>query len=75
MPDLFLVFGGAVKDPRGNDFRNTAMLDLVGLFADHASALAAWRGASQRAIDDAETKYVLVRLGNDPTADDTLLAA
>lgn len=62
MSKLHLVFGGRVKDPRGLDFEDLKAIDYVGLFPDLASAENAWRSASQRSIDDAEMKYVVVHL-------------
>lgn len=57
-----LVFGGRVGDPRGHDFEDLAALDIVGIFPDYKSALDAWRGVSQRHVDDAHMKYVIVHL-------------
>lgn len=57
-----LVFGGRIGDPRGHDFEDLAALDIVGIFPDYKSALVAWRGASQRHVDDAHMKYVIVHL-------------
>jgi Domain of unknown function (DUF4170) len=62
MSKLHLVFGGRVSDPRGLDFIDLAKIDILGIFADFASAEAAWRGAAQRTVDDAEMKYVIVHL-------------
>lgn len=62
MSKLHLVFGGRVKDPRGLDFENLKAIDFVGVFPDAASAIEAWRSASQKSIDDAEMKYVVVHL-------------
>lgn len=62
MSKLHLVFGGRVKDPRGLDFENLNAIDFVGVFPDFSSAESAWRSASQRSIDDAEMKYVVVHL-------------
>ena len=59
---LHLVFGGRVADPRGHDYEDPAALDIVGIFPDYKSALVAWRGASQRHVDDAHMKYVIVHL-------------
>ena len=59
---MHLVFGGRVKDPRGLDFVDLKAIDIVGVFADYKSAEAAWRGAAQRTVDDAEMKYVVVHL-------------
>jgi len=61
MSKLHLVFGGRVKDPRGLDF-DLDTVEMVGLYADYASALEAWRGKAQRTVDDAEMKYVVVHL-------------
>ena len=62
MSKLHLVLGGRVTDPRGLDFNDPNKLEVVGIFADYASAEAAWRGAAQRTVDDAEMKYVVVHL-------------
>jgi len=59
-PLLHLVFGGEVTDPQGTDFVDVDNLDIVGIFPNYATALAAWRGASQKHVDDAQMKYVIV---------------
>ena len=59
---IHLVFGGRVKDPTTLDFADLSKIDVVGFFADYASAEKAWRGAAQRTVDDAEMKYVIVHL-------------
>jgi hypothetical protein len=56
------VLGGRVRDPRGLDFVDLNAIDMVGVFPDYKSAEAAWRGAAQRTVDDAEMKYVVVHL-------------
>ncbi len=61
-PLLHLVFGGRVADPRGTDFVNADGLHIVGIFLNYASALKAWRGASQARVDEADWKYVVVHL-------------
>lgn len=61
-PMLHLVFGGEVADPRSNDFVDMDALDVVGIFPNYKSAFAAWRGASQAHVDDANRKYVIVHL-------------
>lgn len=61
-PGLYLVFGGKVKDPRGQEFMAPDLLDIRGIFATYDEAFAAWRGASQAAVDDAYMKYLIVRL-------------
>ena len=62
MSKMHLVFGGRVKDPRGLDFVDLKNIDVVGVYPDYKSAEAAWRGAAQRTVDDAEMKYVVVHL-------------
>ena len=62
MSKLHLVFGGRVSDPQGTDFIEPGALDVVGVFADYASAEAAWRASAQRTVDDATMKYVVVHL-------------
>jgi hypothetical protein len=62
MQKLHLVMGGRVSDPRSLEFSNLSSLDLVGVFADYASAEEAWRANAQRTVDDAEMKYVIVHL-------------
>jgi hypothetical protein len=62
MSKMHLVFGGRVRDPRGLDFVDLKNIDVVGVYPDYKSAEAAWRGAAQRTVDDAEMKYVVVHL-------------
>lgn len=62
MSKLHLVMGGRVKDPQTLEFENLDAIDMVGIFPDYASAEAAWRGAAQRTVDDAEMRYVIVHL-------------
>lgn len=68
---MHLVMGGRVKDPQTLEFQNLDAIDLVGVYPDYASAEAAWRGAAQRTVDDAEMRYVIVHLHRllDPSAD------
>jgi len=54
--------GGRVKNPQKLEFEDLESVDLVGVFPDYASAEAAWRGAAQRTVDDAEMRYVIVHL-------------
>ncbi|NWG45164.1 MAG: DUF4170 domain-containing protein [Alphaproteobacteria bacterium] len=60
---LHLVFGGELKDLSGAIvFEDLGRVDLVGVFASYEAALAAWRGVSQRAVDNAEMRYFIVPL-------------
>jgi hypothetical protein len=63
-PLLHLVFGGEVSNPQTNDFVDCNNLDIVGIFPNYASAVDAWRGASQAHVDEAHTKYVIVHMHN-----------
>lgn len=69
---MHLVMGGRVKDPQKLEFEDLNAIDIVGIFPNYASAEAAWRGAAQRTVDDAEMRYVIVHLHRllDPSADD-----
>jgi len=62
MQKLHLVMGGRVSDPQGVDFVDLEKLDLVGVYADYASAEEAWRAKAQGTVDDAEMRYVIVHL-------------
>lgn len=62
MSKLHLVFGGRVSDPQTLDFVDPSHLEVIGIFADYASAENAWRAAAQRTVDDAEMKFVVVHL-------------
>jgi len=59
--ELHLVLGGplAASDPAQI---SADQIDIVGLFASYDDALDAWRGASQRKIDDAEMRYLIAPL-------------
>ncbi|MBK8175326.1 MAG: DUF4170 domain-containing protein [Rhodospirillales bacterium] len=61
-PLLHLVFGGEVADPSGTDYVDTKNLDLVGVYPSYAEAFKAWRAMSQKHVDHAHTKYVIVHL-------------
>ena len=61
-PLLHLVFGGEVSNPQGMDFVDPDALDIIGIFPNNNSAVQAWRGASQRHVDEANVKYVIVHL-------------
>ncbi|MSP79922.1 MAG: DUF4170 domain-containing protein [Rhodospirillales bacterium] len=59
---LHLVFGGRVADPRGIDFVDVDALNVVGIFPNYATALSAWRSASQARVDEADWEYAIVHL-------------
>ena len=57
---LHLVFGGLVADPQTTEFADLNKLDIVGIFPNYDDAEKAWRSHSQRHVDNAMTKYVIV---------------
>ena len=59
---LHLVFGGELVDLEGTEFRDTSAIDVIGVFPDFASAHAAWKGAAQRTVDSAHTRYFIAHL-------------
>ncbi len=67
MPDqpkqlLHLVFGGKLDRLDTNTFKDLSKLDIVGIYPNYAEAHKAWRGAAQRTVDDAQTRYFIVHL-------------
>jgi hypothetical protein len=69
---LHFVFGGELKDLNGTEFRNLDQIEIVGLFPDHASAVAAWRSKAQASVDNAQMRYFVAHLHRllDPEAEE-----
>jgi hypothetical protein len=59
---LHLVFGGELVSPDKIEFKDLSNLDIVGIYPDYKSALAAWRGAAQATVDNAHMRYFIVHL-------------
>ncbi len=59
---LHLVFGGKLADLDNITFADLNKLDIVGIFPNYDAAYKAWRGAAQRTVDDAQTRYFIVHL-------------
>ena len=59
---LHLVFGGEVENPQSVRFRDLDKLDIVGIFPDYDTALAAWRAAAQATVDNAHMRYFVVHI-------------
>ena len=59
---LHLVFGGELESLDGVEFRDVEKLDIVGIYPNFAEAEAAWRGAAQRTVDSALTRYFIVHI-------------
>ena len=59
---LHLVFGGELSSLEEVQFRDLDALDIVGIFPDYSSALAAWRGKAQATVDNAAMRYFIVHM-------------
>lgn len=59
---LHLVFGGELDDPSKVAFKDLSKLDIVGIYPNYAEAYKAWRGAANRTVDDAYTRYFIVHM-------------
>jgi len=59
---LHLVFGGELKDPSRNEFKDVEDLHIVGIFPDYQSAYDAWKAEAQRTVDNAHMRYYIAHL-------------
>lgn len=59
---LHLVFGGELETLDGTAFRDPHNLDIVGIYPSYAEAHVAWKGAAQRSVDNALTRYFIVHM-------------
>ncbi|MEF3366535.1 DUF4170 domain-containing protein [Methylocystis sp. 9N] len=59
---LHLVFGGELETLDSVTFRDPAKLDIVGIYPDNASALAAWKAKAHSTVDNAHMRYFVVHL-------------
>ena len=59
---LHLVFGGELTGLHSHEFRDLEHVDIVGVFPNYETAYAAWKGAAQRTVDNAMTRYFIVHL-------------
>ena len=57
---LHLVIGGELKDVTDVQFEDLSKIDFVGAFASYKDAYDAWKGAAQRTVDSAETRYFIL---------------
>lgn len=57
---LHLVIGGELEDVDDVKFRDLSKIDLVGAYASHAEALAAWRSKAQSTVDNALMRYFII---------------
>lgn len=59
---LHLVFGGEVTKTDSTEFKDLSKLDIVGIFPNYKTALAAWRAAAQASVDNAHMRYFVVHI-------------
>ncbi|MDK1488701.1 DUF4170 domain-containing protein [Sinorhizobium sp. 7-81] len=59
---LHLVFGGELTTLTNVQFRDLDKLDIVGIFPDYESALAAWKAKAQMTVDNAHMRYFIVHM-------------
>lgn len=59
---LHLVFGGELVSPTDISFKDLSKLDMVGMYPNYASALAAWRAKAQATVDNAQMRYFVVHV-------------
>lgn len=59
---LHLVFGGELSSLEDVQFRDLDGLDIVGIFPDYNSALAAWKSKAQQTVDNAHMRYFIVHM-------------
>ena len=59
---LHLVFGGELKDVENLTFKDVSKLDVIGIFPNYKAAVAAWRGAAQATVDNAQMRYFIVHI-------------
>ncbi|MEX0837951.1 MAG: DUF4170 domain-containing protein [Parvibaculum sp.] len=59
---LHLVFGGELTHLERREFKDTAALDIVGIFPSYVEAHRAWKAAAQRTVDNAHMRYFIVHL-------------
>jgi myo-inositol-1(or 4)-monophosphatase len=57
---LHLVIGGEMEDLDSAVFHDLSQMDFVGAFPNYATAYAAWKGAAQRTVDSANTRYFIL---------------
>ena len=68
MPDsapqqlLHLVIGGELTDLEHVTFKDLDQVDIVGVYPNYASALAAWKAKAQQTVDNAHMRYFVVHL-------------
>lgn len=59
---LHMVFGGELEDLQSVAFRDLEKLDIVGIFPNYETALAAWKSKAQQTVDNAHMRYFIVHM-------------
>ena len=59
---LHLVIGGELTDLEHTTFKNLDEVEIVGVYPNYATALAAWRAKAQQTVDNAHMRYFVVHL-------------
>ena len=59
---LHIVFGGELKSLDDVEFKDTAAIDVVGVYPNYATAYAAWKAKAQQTVDNAQMRYFIVHL-------------
>lgn len=57
---MYMVFGGEMDDVSDKTFKNPDAIEVVGFYRNYKDAFSAWRGAAQRTVDSAETRFFIV---------------
>lgn len=59
---LHMVIGGELTSLQGKTFRDLDALDIVGVFPNYETAVAAWKSKAQQTVDNAHMRYFVVHL-------------
>jgi uncharacterized membrane protein len=59
---LHLVIGGELIDLTQNVFKDLDKVEIVGVFANYATAYVAWKAKAQQTVDNAHMRYFIVHL-------------
>ena len=59
---LHLVFGGELVATDSMEFKDLSKLQIVGMYPNYREAYAAWRGAAQASVDNAQMRYFVVHI-------------
>ncbi|MEM5500132.1 MULTISPECIES: DUF4170 domain-containing protein [Ahrensia] len=59
---LHMVIGGELTSLEGKTFRDLDALDIVGVYPNYESAVAAWKSKAQQTVDNAHMRYFVVHL-------------